>query len=71
MAKQRQSKKAKRPDTRPARKRYWMKRTLELRKVKHLIRYCGMTTQSAYKRWHKDRQGRVPTGFLPRTVEAE
>jgi len=56
-------KKSKRPDKRPARLRYWMKRTLEERKIRHLMKYCGMTRQQAYRFWHngslaKGKEGR-------------
>ena len=61
-------KKSKRRDDRPSRKRYWMKRTLEERKVRHLVKHCGMTKQSAYNRWHTERKGRVPDGYLRQTV---
>lgn len=57
-------KKAKRPDNRPARLRYWLKRTLENRKVRNLMKYCGMSKQSAYNFWHRSRKGRVKDGYL-------
>lgn len=57
-------KKSKRPDKRPARARYWAKRTLEERKIRNLMRCCGMSRQSAYNYWHKTRKGRVPNGYL-------
>ena len=69
MAKQRITKKSKRPDNRPARLMYWARRRLETRKVGNLMRYCGMSKQSAYKYWHKVRQGRVPAGFLSNTLD--
>ena len=68
-------KKSKARDLRPARKRYWMKRTLEVRKVKHIMR--GLLNSSdkgavayarckkaATKKWREDRKGRVPDEFL-------
>ena len=55
--------KSKSPDKRPARKRYWARRRLETRKVKQLMRW-GMDGQEAVKVWQKQRQGRVPTGWL-------
>ena len=64
----RTGKKSKKPDGRLARKMYWSRRTLETRKVKNLMVHCGMTKQSAYNKWHKDRQGRVPDGYLRRAV---
>lgn len=66
----RTGKKSKKPDGRPARKRYWAARKLEGRKVGNLVRSCGMTKQSAYNRWHRDRKGRVPDGYLNRYVGA-
>jgi hypothetical protein len=36
-------KKSKRKDERPARKRYWLKRVLESRKIRNLMKYCKMT----------------------------
>lgn len=62
-------KKSKRKDERPARKRYWMKRVLENRKIKNLMRYCGLSRQSAYNHWHRTRKGRVPEGYLDRFVK--
>jgi hypothetical protein len=60
--------KSKAKDARPARKRYWMKRTLESRKVKNLMKFCGMTRQTAYNLWHKVRKTRVPDGYIDRYV---
>lgn len=62
------SNKAKRADTRPARKRYWTKRALESRKIKNLVKYCRMNKQSAYNLWHKTRRTRVPDGYIDRHV---
>lgn len=59
-------KKSKRKDDKPSRIRYWMKRTLETRKVKHLMKYCKMSKQSAYNFWHKSRKGRVPDNYIDR-----
>ena len=61
-------KKSKSRDDRPARKEYWRKRKLEERKIKNLIKHCGMTRQSAYNRWHRERTGRVPSGYLNKAV---
>ncbi len=62
------SKKSKRPDGRPAKKRYWSNRILEKHKIANLVDHCGMSIQSAYKAWLEHpktrRQGRVPDGFL-------
>ena len=57
-------KKSKRPDKRPARLRYWLKRRLEVRKVGNLMKYCGMSKQTAYNFWHNTRKGRVKDGYL-------
>jgi hypothetical protein len=59
-------KKSKRADKRPARARYWARRTLEERKVKNLMRCCGMTRKEALKHWHngshvKDELGNYKT----------
>ncbi len=48
-------KKSKRKDNRPSRARYWMSRILEERKVRNLMRCCGMTRQAAYNHWHRVR----------------
>ena len=61
-------KKSKRKDNRPARSRYWMKRTLETRKIANLMKHCGMSRQSAYNFWHKNRKGRVRDGFLNKSA---
>lgn len=65
---ERPGKKSKRKDQRPARKRYWMMRVLESRKVRHLMKCCRMSKQSAYNTWHRMRKGRVPEGYLDRFV---
>jgi len=57
-------KKSKRRDARPARARYWATRRLEERKIGNLMKYCGMSRQSAYNKWHSERKGRVKDGFL-------
>jgi len=62
------SKKGKRPDNRPARKRYWLKRVLESRKIHNLMKYCGMTKQQAYNFWHRNRKTRVPDGYIDRHI---
>lgn len=65
--------KAKGPDNRPARVRYWASRHLEKNKIKNLMKHCGMTRAEATKFWRegspkKDgrgrRLGRVPSGYL-------
>jgi len=60
-------KKAKKPDTRPARKRYWASRTLEKHKIKNLMK-GGMSKQQAYNHWHRVRKTRVPLGYLDKYV---
>jgi len=68
-AKTRISKKSKRPDNRPARERYWREKRLEARKVRNLMKYCGLSKQSAYKRWRDERGGRrMKTSFKARLV---
>jgi hypothetical protein len=57
-------KKSKAKDNRPARKRYWLKRTLEKNKIKNLMKYCKMSKEQAMKFWHSNRKGRVKDGFL-------
>lgn len=64
MAKQRMGgKKSKRKDDRPARIRYWLKRQLEKKKIRNLMRYCKMSQKEAYKFWREHpkckRKGRV------------
>lgn len=46
-------KKSKRTDKRPSRAKYWMKRTLEQKKIHNLMKHCGMTKAQATKVWHK------------------
>ncbi len=38
-------------DTRPARTRYWTKRSLRKNKVRHLMQSNGMTKEQAEKFW--------------------
>ena len=64
------SKKAKRPDKRPARLRYWAKRTLEKRKVRRLMRQ-GLSEPNAVAIWRAQRKGRVPDGFLGRKTDGK
>lgn len=73
-------KKSKRKDARPARMRYWMKRTLEKRKAKALMGFRHPnpskegetllldTLDKAISYWHKVRTSRVPDGYLRRSV---
>ena len=65
-------------DTRPARKNYWARRTLEKRKVKNMLNN-GQTAKKGNKKpltraeckakWQKDRAGRIPDGFNGRIKE--
>lgn len=56
--------KGKRADSRPARSRYWIRRTLEKNKIKKLMKYCKMEINQAIRYWSKVRKGRVPDKFL-------
>ncbi len=73
-------KRSKRKDDRPARKRYWSKRTLEIKKIFNLMigflhgknpkKATKEEYQKAYRKafdlWHKARKTRVPDGFIQR-----
>ena len=63
--KRKTGKKSKRPDNRPARSKYWLRRTLEERKVKAIMKAYGLTKGKAVERWHAERKGRVPKGHIP------
>lgn len=52
---------SKRPDKRPARAKYWATKVLEKRKIRNLVKYCGMTQEAASKLWRSMRKGRVKT----------
>jgi hypothetical protein len=54
-------KKSKQPDKRPARARYWATRRLETRKVRNLVKCCGMTLEAAKKKWAATRTTRIKT----------
>ena len=58
------SKKSKRPDGRPSRKKYWASRHLEQNKVKNLMRHCGMTRANALVFWRKVRTTRIPANYI-------
>lgn len=59
-------KKTKRPDTRPARSRYWISGRLALNKIKNLVRCNGLTVEEATQQWEETRKrGRQKLGFLP------
>ena len=45
--KSQKSKKTKRPDGRPARKRYWSSGKLKRKKVRNLVRHNGFETEAA------------------------
>ncbi len=53
------SKRAKRPDNRPARARYWSERHLEKSKVRNLVRCNGMTELAARVFWYRIRKKRI------------
>lgn len=50
-----QGKTGKRPDNRPARKRYSSGQHLRKNKVKNLVRCCGMTREAAEHLWETTR----------------
>jgi len=71
----RTGKKSKKPDKRPARLRYWATKRLEERKIRNLMKHCGMTKQQAYRFWREGslakgkegrgrRIGRIKKGLL-------
>jgi hypothetical protein len=45
----------------PARQRYWTSGRLAERKIRNLMRHCGLTREQAYALWHAARKGRVKT----------
>lgn len=51
------SRKGKKKDERPAKKKYWSSRALERNKVRNLIK-SGVPVESAKKLWYKMRQNR-------------
>ena len=51
-----QGKKSKRPDNRPARSRYWARRSLERNKVRNLVKHNGMEPPEALAFWRRARQ---------------
>ena len=67
---------SKSPNAGPARKRYWLNRILEQKKVKNLLKNLQpkvkgdkpMTEAQAVRFWRKARLGRVPEGFIPRVL---
>lgn len=63
MAKQKQSKRGKRSDERPARKRYNNSDRLARRKILNLIRCNGMSFEDAVELWTKTRKR--PHGPVP------
>jgi hypothetical protein len=64
-------------DTRPARKNYWARRTLEKRKVKNMLKnkqaevYGGrtLTRVECKAKWQRERSCRIPDGFNGRVKE--
>ena len=61
-------KKGKREDKGPARGNYWLRQTLEKRKVKNLMRSNGLTKEDATIFWRSVRKGRVCPNVLIRGV---
>ena len=57
--KKNRAKKTKKPDTRPARLRYWMENHLEKSKVRNLVRCNGMTEANARAYWRQVRTKRM------------
>ena len=57
--KKNRAKKTKKPDTRPARLRYWMESHLEKNKVRNLVRCNGMTVEEARVYWRRVRTKRM------------
>ena len=57
--KKNRAKKTKKPDTRPARIRYWMEGHLEKNKVRNLVRCNGMTEADARAYWREVRTKRM------------
>ncbi len=57
--KRNRAKKSKRPDTRPARLRYWTESHLEKNKVRNLVRCNGMTVEEARAFWRRVRTKRM------------
>jgi hypothetical protein len=58
IGKRRTGKKSKKPDNRPARKRYWSSRKLMANKVRNLVVHNGMNEVEAKDYWKKARSGR-------------
>lgn len=63
---QKRGKKCKRPDQRPARRRYWTRGRLALKKLRNLIR-SGYSPEAALAYWTKTRKRYY--GELPRFTE--
>lgn len=57
--KKNRAKKSKKPDTRPARLRYWTESHLEKNKVRKLVRCNGMTEVDARVYWRSVRTKRM------------
>lgn len=49
-------------DKRPARVNYWMRRTLEKRKIKRMMKAYGLTESKAKMRWYAERNGKRVKG---------
>lgn len=48
-----------RNNKKPSRARYWASKRLEKRKIRNLVKYCGLSEAAAYDRWHSTRMGRM------------
>ena len=49
-------------DNRPARARYWTRRTLEKRKIKRMMKAYGLSESKAKERWYAERNSRRVKG---------
>ena len=54
-------KRAKKPDTRPARARYWAEKHLQKNKIRHIMKNSNMTEAQAFNHWMSARKGRMKT----------
>jgi len=64
MATNPRGRKSKSPDKRPAKNRYWTKRTLEKHKVRHIMKSCGLSYEESLWFWRSRRQGRIPETYF-------
>ena len=76
ITKAKRGKKSKTPDRRAARARYWTRRTLECRKVAHMLKNRQpkkkdgepMTRKECVEFWRKARKGRVPDNYIRQQI---